>query len=524
MHALDAKDRECAELSAALETGGDRLAAGVRESKIVEIARKNRSLTLAVEKEKAEKARLVTELKAARAGSGARGPGGFGANAQNDDGTRRTESQIEKACREVVAEAARAAETASKERSEWRDKAKEATARAERDAGRYATVRAENDRLRVIIKREVGDDKVDFGELDRSLEAAGGWRGRAREIAGLRRKVRTLRERLEAYEDGAVSVTSPSIAPEDSDFESRPGTAATDATTRSRKSGGAVAATRETVLEATARRRRLDEMASRLAETMAEREEAVLKAKAATARKDALERDARGLREKLEVLKRKSKNDDALIDALKNETRQSRAEADAARREASDDAYSAAAAATGRTTASASVGAHAFAGCASVPAAVYRTMARRAETQDAKLREREQQVLQLRAKIASMENDAAEDSERREGRVEGNEQNETGFLSSTTRDIAAAAADVPSDFQDVSQQHQDDIAALIDHAESLERATDSLKGKLAVAEKTQASLRAQLEEARRDAHRLKIQLLRSGGDQSGGDRAGSCGD
>ena len=150
----------------------------MRESKIVEMARKNRSLTLEVEKEKAEKARLVTELKAARAGTG-RAPGVLHAGAPNTDGTSRTESQIEKACREVVAEAAMAAEEASKARAEWRDKAWEASARAERDAGRYNTARAENDRLRAIIEREVGDDDVDFGELEKSLEAAGSWRARS---------------------------------------------------------------------------------------------------------------------------------------------------------------------------------------------------------------------------------------------------------------------------------------------------------------------------------------------------------
>ena len=150
----------------------------MRESKIVEMARKNRSLTLEVEKEKAEKARLVTELKAARACTG-RAPRVLHAGAPNTDGTSRTESQIEKACREVVAEAAMAAEEASKARAEWRDKAWEASARAERDAGRYNTARAENDRLRAIIEREVGDDDVDFGELEKSLEAAGSWRARS---------------------------------------------------------------------------------------------------------------------------------------------------------------------------------------------------------------------------------------------------------------------------------------------------------------------------------------------------------
>ena len=228
------------------------------------MARKNRSLTLAVEKEKAEKARLVTELKAARAGTG-RAPGVLHAGAPNEDGTPRTESQIEKACREVVAEAAKAAEDASKERAEWKDKAREASARAERDAGRYNTVRAENDRLRAIIKREVGDDKVDFTKLEKSLEAAGGWRGRAREVATLRHKVKHLRDRLEAYEDGVVSVASTvsrfatardadEDAPSEVGFDavSRPGTAATDA---SRRTARSFAVTHETAREASARRR-----------------------------------------------------------------------------------------------------------------------------------------------------------------------------------------------------------------------------------------------------------------------------
>ena len=104
----------------------------------------------------------------------------------------------------MVAEAAFAAESARKECAEWRERAKEAERRAERDAGRFNTARAENERFRAIIKREVGDDKVDFARLEDSLTAAGGWKGRAREIATLRSKVKSLRERLEAHEDGVT--------------------------------------------------------------------------------------------------------------------------------------------------------------------------------------------------------------------------------------------------------------------------------------------------------------------------------
>ena len=500
VHALDAKERECAELSAALETGGDRLAAGVRESKIVEMARKNRSLTLAVEKEKAEKARLVTELKAARAGTG-RAPGVLHAGAPNEDGTPRTESQIEKACREVVAEAAKAAEDASKERAEWKDKAREASARAERDAGRYNTVRAENDRLRAIIKREVGDDKVDFSKLEKSLEAAGGWRGRAREVATLRHKVKHLRDRLEAYEDGVVSVASTvsqfttardadEDAPSEVGFDagSRPGTAATDA---SRRTARSFAVTHETAREASARRRQLEEATAALAASEAACEDARAKARAAGARRDALERDVRGLREKLGVLKEKSAHDDRLIDALRAENRRTRGEAEEALLRETAAATLTAAGSTGSRPRGE------FAG-ASVPVSVYKTAERRAERADAQLREREQQVLQLRAKIASLENDATRDATR---------------LTTCSRasSIAAAAADTDPDLPDVSLQHQEDVAALIEHAEALERETAALRGRLAVAEQTERTLRARLGEKDHETHELKTRLTMTGG-------------
>ena len=467
----------------------------MRESKIVEMARKNRSLTLAVEKEKAEKARLVTELKAARAGTG-RAPGGLHAGASNEDGTPRTESQIEKACREVVAEAAKAAEDASKERAEWKDKAREASARAERDAGRYNTVRAENDRLRAIIKREVGDDKVDFSKLEKSLEAAGGWRGRAREVATLRHKVKHLRDRLEAYEDGVVSVASTvsrfatardadEDAPSEVGFDagSRPGTAATDA---SRRTARSFAVTHETAREASARRRQLEEATAALAASEAACEDARAKARAAGARRDALERDVRGLREKLGVLKEKSAHDDRLIDALRAENRRARGEAEEALLRET---------AASTLTAAGSTG---FAG-ASVPVSVYKTAERRAERADAQLREREQQVLQLRAKIASLENDAAA--------ADAAGGDATRRLNS----IAAAAADTDPDLPDVSLQHQEDVAALIEHAEALERETAALRGRLAVAEQTERTLRARLGEKDHETHELKTRLTMTGG-------------
>ena len=155
--ALDAANRQVAELGASLETGGDRLAAGVRESKIVDVSKKNRVLRLELEREKAEKARLGAQLKALKARLG-------------EPNEKRTESQVEAACREVVEEASKNAETAQKECAEWREKWKAASARAERFSGQKAYIKTENDRLKRIIRREIGDD-VDFGKLDDEIAA-----------------------------------------------------------------------------------------------------------------------------------------------------------------------------------------------------------------------------------------------------------------------------------------------------------------------------------------------------------------
>ena len=456
--ALDAKERENAELTAMMETGGNRVAAGVRESKIVEVAKKNRALTLALEKEKAEKARLAVELKAARAGGAA-------------DARPRTESQVETACREVVAEAAFAAESARKECAEWRERAKEAERRAERDAGRFNTAKAENERFRAIIKREVGDDKVDFARLEDSLTAAGGWKGRAREIATLRGKVKSLRERLEAHEDGVtVAAGSPNLD------GSRPTSAVST-----------VVMTHERAREATARRAELEEASTKLREAEAEAEEAKARAKAAAVRKNVLEKDVRGLREKLEVLKEKSSNDDKLIEALKAEVRK-----------LSEG---------GATLAFPTARGGSAAAGAAVPAAAYKTLQRRAESQEAKLRDQEERMLQLRAKIASMEHDGIGSG--------GGEAAEASLAA-----VAAAAASAgPRD--GFSRQHEEDVAALIEHAEGLERATVKLKGKLSAAEKQVEALREQLGAEHQKSHQLRVKLDAARGADANGNANGA---
>jgi chromosome segregation ATPase len=63
----------------------------------------------------------------------------------------------------------------------------------------------------------------------------------------------------------------------------------------------------------------------------------------------------------------------------------------------------------------------------------------------------------------------------------------------------------------VSLQHQEDVAALIEHAEALERETAALRGRLAVAEQTERTLRARLGEKDHETHELKTRLTMTGG-------------
>ena len=195
----------------------------------------------------------------------------------------------------------------------------------------------------------------------------------------------------------------------------------------------------------------------------------------------------RGLREKLEVLKEKSSNDDKLIEALKAEVRK----------------LSEGGAALAFPTAR---GGSVAAGAA-VPAAAYKTLQRRAESQEAKLRDQEQRMLQLRAKIASMEHDGI-------GGGDG-EATEASLAA-----VAAAAASAgPRD--GFSRQHEEDVAALIEHAEGLERATDKLKGKLSAAEKQVEALREQLGAEHQKSHQLRLKLDAARGANGNGNASGT---
>ena len=494
IRALDNANRQVAELSARFETGGPGPAADARESKIVQVSKKNRALTLSVERERAEKLRALAQLKSAQV-------------RLDTLESERTETEVERACREVVEEASKATEAAQNELAATREKWKQASARAERFSGQKAFIKTENDRLKVIIRREVGEH-VDFGRLDDEIAATGGKKGRAATIRDLNMRLELLKMQLAEANDALAAVAAGAetldsvptlevggeeVVPPETPLLDEPEDepekhekraerkARTDNRDETPGAARAAAAAQARRLEAAAR-----DVETARTELAAEREDAALLAKM----NRNLETEVRSLLEKVVVLKDKSDHDDRLVDALRDETRRLRnasAEDSEAISEVSERG-----------------GFEPPEPAAAVPLAEYRSMEARASSLEAKLRKQEQVALHARAKNASLEQ-ALERAARRDA------ENEAAFSPA-----AVAAAAGGGELFGAGAQHDADVANLIEHSETLERVCQEMKGKLVVAEKQVAQLREQVQAERRKYQDATRRMERAAG-AGGGD-------
>ena len=497
IRALDDANRQVAELSARFETGGPGPAADARESKIVQVSKKNRALTLSVERERAEKLRALAQLKSAQV-------------RLDTLDSERTETEVERACREVVEEASKATEAAQNELAATREKWKQASARAERFSGQKAFIKTENDRLKVIIRREVGEH-VDFGRLDDEIAATGGKKGRAATIRDLNMRLELLKMQLAEANDALAAVAAGAetldsvptlevggeeVVPPETPLLDEPEDepekhekraerkARTDNRDETPGAARAAAAAQARRLEAAAR-----DVETARTELAAEREDAALLAKM----NRNLETEVRSLLEKVVVLKDKSDHDDRLVDALRDETRRLRsasAEDSEAVSEVSERGG----------------GFEPPESAAAVPLAEYRSMEARASSLEAKLRKQEQVALHARAKNASLEQ-ALERAARRDA------EEEAAFSPAAV--AAAAGGGEPP--LGAGARFDADVANLIEHSETLERVCQEMKGKLVVAEKQVAQLREQVQAERQkyqDATRRMESVSQSDGDDA----------
>ena len=122
--------------------------------------------------------------------------------------SERTETEVERACREVVESVQ--GDGGGAERAGRGEEWKQASARAERFSGQKAFIKTENDRLKVIIRREVGEH-VDTGRLDDEIAATGGKKGRAATIRDLNMRLELLKMQLAEANDAPPSPPAPDL-------------------------------------------------------------------------------------------------------------------------------------------------------------------------------------------------------------------------------------------------------------------------------------------------------------------------
>eukprot|EP00854_Cymbomonas_tetramitiformis_P018407 gene18407-21957_t len=175
---LEAKDRELAAVRSMMEGGAnfssaeDLIRDDVKGSKLTELAKKNRQVTLALEREKAKTAKLSSELAQA--------------NAQQKLGKQMPPpdadpESIQGICRQMVEEAADEAEEARGQMTVWKEKYTAVASRMEKESSKQVQLKADLDKMKRVLKAELGEDVP----LERALEG-GEWRGRAQQISLLK--------------------------------------------------------------------------------------------------------------------------------------------------------------------------------------------------------------------------------------------------------------------------------------------------------------------------------------------------
>eukprot|EP01028_Stygiella_incarcerata_P007305 TRINITY_DN3014_c0_g1_i1.p1 TRINITY_DN3014_c0_g1~~TRINITY_DN3014_c0_g1_i1.p1 ORF type:complete len:657 (+),score=243.03 TRINITY_DN3014_c0_g1_i1:101-1972(+) len=166
-------------------------------AKILELAKKNRNLTVALESSKARCGRLekenkeikeaVQRLKASKKRSGGPSSSYSGSDLHPDSGDMEKESSRKRPVS--------ASERAQHERA--LTKMREFEMQVE-------VLKIENMKMRVVLKREVGDG-VDISKI---MEEGSNWRGRSEKIALLKAKLKDYRRRLEKYEEQLTAMTT----------------------------------------------------------------------------------------------------------------------------------------------------------------------------------------------------------------------------------------------------------------------------------------------------------------------------
>ena len=297
-----------------------------KEHKIVELAKKNRALTLALDKERAKVGRMTTDVKRLQqeletANRGREAFAGMDARClpKEPKGTKEVKPGGALAFgRAIVSNA----DSIPENEQTPEDKVRELTSKLTALNGQVNTQRLANERLKQengkvkeALKRELGDVPVDTAL--RGIDGGGGgWTGRAQTISLLQSKVVELKREL------AVALEA-KLSPAGSPNGKSAATAGSVLSSPSKAVDGAsrVDAQHRREIDKIDRDRRQEAAVLQEQVDKERADKAVIKRKldAASSRVSVLEKETKDLRDKLEVVLSKTDNDDALIAALQVE-------------------------------------------------------------------------------------------------------------------------------------------------------------------------------------------------------------
>eukprot|EP00201_Polytomella_parva_P014044 CAMPEP_0175054348 /NCGR_PEP_ID=MMETSP0052_2-20121109/9454_1 /TAXON_ID=51329 ORGANISM="Polytomella parva, Strain SAG 63-3" /NCGR_SAMPLE_ID=MMETSP0052_2 /ASSEMBLY_ACC=CAM_ASM_000194 /LENGTH=446 /DNA_ID=CAMNT_0016319031 /DNA_START=142 /DNA_END=1479 /DNA_ORIENTATION=+ len=290
--ALRDKNDEILSLKETLDTAMEMQQQDLQAAKIIELSKKNRTLTMNYEREKLKCQKLNQELAQRNATSASSGSS-FPSFASGDLHAE----VVEEAARSVVAEAAEAAEAAQREAASLRERLAQTVNKTSKLEQRVFSLEIENKKLTRALVREVGED-VPLARVlgDDGSAAQNEWRSRRELIVSLKEQVHQLKAQLglkgERKRDVAAKATIDRIGKD-----------------RAAEAAGAAA-------ELVAARGDIEALKQKL--------------DASVSRRRVLENEIGGLKQKLSLLLSKGQTDDKLIAALKAELAASKRNAYAA--------------------------------------------------------------------------------------------------------------------------------------------------------------------------------------------------
>jgi len=301
-----------------------------KEHKIVELAKKNRALTLALDKERAKAGRVAADLKRLQEELEA-------ANRSKESFTGMDARSLPKEVK-VAKDAkpggalafgraiAQAADSIPENEQTPEDKIKELTSKLAALNGQVNSQRLANERLKQenakvkeALKRELGDVAVDTAL--RAVEGGGvgaGWTGRAQTISLLQSKVVELKREVAASLEANLS---PAASPNGAKSAARAAPGSPSKAGLQIDGASRVDAQHRREIDKIDRDRRQEGTALQEQVDKERSDKTALKRKldAAASRVSVLEKETRDLRDKMELVLCKTDNDDELIAALQTE-------------------------------------------------------------------------------------------------------------------------------------------------------------------------------------------------------------